>query len=263
MIKRLSSECRGWKAAVFVFPGRLRSGRPVVLVASPYLPFPLSHGGAVRIYNLMKQAAANYDQVLLAFVTEASVPAPELLELCAEIVLVPRPGSHARPLTERPDTGEEFDSDAYRAALHETLRKWKPFAVQLAIQHGEPAHFQKMQAIVDQMAAAIERGITGQESAELDIAFHTVIYQAARHKRLYDFWTELQPQVHILLLARTVANPDFRQSGVVADHQNILNAIQQQDEARATELVIQHLQSSYARIIQSYADGAEANGQPR
>jgi glycosyltransferase involved in cell wall biosynthesis len=79
----------------------------------------------------MKQAAANYDQVLLAFVTEASVPAPELLELCAEVVLVLRPGSHARPLTERPDTVEEFDSEAYRAALRATLRKWQPFAVQL------------------------------------------------------------------------------------------------------------------------------------
>ena len=33
---------------VAVFPGRARSGRPVALIASPYAPFPLSHGGAVR-----------------------------------------------------------------------------------------------------------------------------------------------------------------------------------------------------------------------
>lgn len=145
--------------------------------------------------------------------------------------------------------------------VYSLRRLLEPFAVQLAIQHGEPAHFQKMQAILDQMAAAIERGITGQESAELDLAFHTVIYQAARHKRLYDFWTDLQPQVHILLLSRTVANPDFRHSGVITDHQNILNAIRDKDEAQAVQLVVDHLQSSYARIIESYAEAKDSNGQ--
>src|SRR5262249_26486395 len=53
--------------AIAVFPGKLRRGKPVVMVVSPYLPFPLSHGGAVRIYNLMREAAEHYDQVLVAF----------------------------------------------------------------------------------------------------------------------------------------------------------------------------------------------------
>ena len=36
--------------------GREGNGKPVV-IASPYLPFPLAHGGAVRMYNLMRRAA--------------------------------------------------------------------------------------------------------------------------------------------------------------------------------------------------------------
>ena len=58
---------------VAVFPGRKAPRRkPVMLVASPYLPFPLSHGAAVRIYNLMRRAARDFDQVLVAFVEEAA-----------------------------------------------------------------------------------------------------------------------------------------------------------------------------------------------
>ena len=45
---------------IVVSPGARREARPVVLVASPYLPFPLSHGGAVRMYNLMRRAAARF-----------------------------------------------------------------------------------------------------------------------------------------------------------------------------------------------------------
>lgn len=42
-------------------------GRPRVLVVSPYLPFPLSHGGAVRIYNLCRAMAGRVDFVLACF----------------------------------------------------------------------------------------------------------------------------------------------------------------------------------------------------
>jgi glycosyltransferase involved in cell wall biosynthesis len=42
-------------------------GRPRVLVVSPYLPFPLSHGGAVRIYNICRALADRVDFVLACF----------------------------------------------------------------------------------------------------------------------------------------------------------------------------------------------------
>ncbi|MEP7351959.1 MAG: glycosyltransferase, partial [Acidobacteriota bacterium] len=114
-----------------VFPGKPRSEKPVVLIASPYLPFPLSHGAAVRIFNLMRESADDFDLVLLAFV-EQSAPVPrELLDLCVEVVTVQRKGSHAPPSQGRPDTVEEFDRPAFRAALRQTIAKWRPGIVQL------------------------------------------------------------------------------------------------------------------------------------
>ncbi len=116
---------------VAVFPGRAPSGKPVILIASPYVPFPLSHGAAVRIYNLMRGAAPDFDLVLVAF-TEESQPVPrELREICAEIITVRRAGSHALPSRGRPDTVEEFDTPTYHAALRQTIAKWRPGIVQL------------------------------------------------------------------------------------------------------------------------------------
>ena len=126
--ERFLALCSG---AVSVFPGRPATGKQRVLVASPYLPFPLSHGGAVRMYNLMLRAAEGFDLILVAFVEEAGTPPRELLDLCAEVVLVRRPGSHELPFTGRPEMVEEFDSAAFRAALEQSVRKWRPSAVQL------------------------------------------------------------------------------------------------------------------------------------
>ena len=41
--------------------------RPRVLVVSPYLPYPLSHGGAVRIWNLCRTLAGRVDFILACF----------------------------------------------------------------------------------------------------------------------------------------------------------------------------------------------------
>ena len=116
---------------VAVFPGPAERRQRTVLVASCYIPFPLSHGGAVRMYNLMRRSAADTSQILITFVDELHTPPPELLDICCEIVQVRRLGSHVRPDTGRPDVVEEFDSPAFRAALQQTIRKWQPELVQL------------------------------------------------------------------------------------------------------------------------------------
>ena len=116
---------------VAVFPGRAARKGPAVLVATAYSPFPLSHGGAVRMYNLMRRAANDFSQVLVTFVDELHTPPPELLDICIGIVQVRRVGSHVKPERGRPDVVEEFDTSAFRAALHQTCRKWKPVIAQM------------------------------------------------------------------------------------------------------------------------------------
>ncbi len=116
---------------VAVFPGIAPSGRPRILVASPYMPFPLAHGGAVRMFNLMRRAAVHFDQVLIVFADELKQPPAELREMFSEIVVVKRIGSHLVPFNNRPQVVEEFASPAFAQALRQTIRKWKPGVVQL------------------------------------------------------------------------------------------------------------------------------------
>ena len=113
------------------FPGLAPRARARVLIASPYLPYPLSHGGAVRIFNLMKEAAWTHDLILLAFCDELATPPRELTDICVEVILIRRHGTHFRRNTERPDVVEEFDSASFRACLKQTAARWKPAVVQL------------------------------------------------------------------------------------------------------------------------------------
>ena len=116
---------------VTVHAGKAPTGKPCVIVVSAYLPFPLSHGGAVRIHNLTKRAAKDWDQILVCFVENESVPPSELLELFVEIVLVRRTGSHTVVRSGRPEVVEQFASPSFSAALREAVRKWQPVIAQL------------------------------------------------------------------------------------------------------------------------------------
>ena len=66
-----------------------RPGRKRVLVVSPYLPFPLSHGGAVRIYNLCREMSGEIDFILACF-REAgeTVDYEKLHEIFREVYVV-------------------------------------------------------------------------------------------------------------------------------------------------------------------------------
>jgi glycosyltransferase involved in cell wall biosynthesis len=94
-------------------------GRRRVAVLTPYFPYPLSHGGAVRIYNLLREAAREFDIELLAFTGGSEKPetAP-VLEFCSRVVLVDQPWyREPRWSTLLPPEVHEFRSPAMAQAL--------------------------------------------------------------------------------------------------------------------------------------------------
>jgi glycosyltransferase involved in cell wall biosynthesis len=108
-----------------VIHGRACSpGRRRVAVLSPYFPYPLSHGGAVRIYNLLREMAGEFDIELFAFAdSDAEPDTAPLLELCARLVLAPKPRyREPRWSTLLPPEVREFRSPAMRRAIEEEKR---------------------------------------------------------------------------------------------------------------------------------------------
>lgn len=102
-----------------VFDGRQpTAGRRRIAVLSPYLPYPLSHGGAVRIYNLLRETAREFDVELFAFTEGATPEFGPLLDFCVRIVLVAKPRyREPRWSTLLPPEVHEYRSPAMRRAL--------------------------------------------------------------------------------------------------------------------------------------------------
>jgi len=143
------------------------AGRRRVAVLSPYFPYPLSHGGAVRIYHLLREIAREFDVELLAF-TDGEPDAAPILELCARVALVAKPRYRGpRWSTLLPPEVHEFRSPAMRQALTEERRAFG---------------FERLQVEYTQLAE-----YAGDILVEHDVTFD-LFRQIARRDRTLSAW---------------------------------------------------------------------------
>jgi hypothetical protein len=130
-----------WRKDRSYYPSEVREivGRAMsprrrrIAVVSPYFPYPLSHGGAVRIFHLLREMAEEFDIFLFAFRDqEIAADFKPVLEYCARIVLVGKTRyREPRWSTLLPPEVAEFRSPAMIEALARIRREYKIEAVQV------------------------------------------------------------------------------------------------------------------------------------
>jgi len=130
-----------WKKDRSVYPSKVEeiAGRPMsprrrrIAIVSPYFPFPLAHGGAVRIFNLLREMAGEFDIFLFAFRdAESADDLQPVLDLCARVILVDKPRyREPRWSTLAPPEVNEFRSSAMLRALASIRAEYKIEAVQV------------------------------------------------------------------------------------------------------------------------------------
>ena len=149
-------------------------GRRRVAVLSPYYPYPLAHGGAVRIYNLLREMACVFDVELFAFTDGAAEPETDpLLELCARVVLVEKPRyREPRWSTLLPPEVHEFRSVTMKHALAEERRAFD---------------FELLQVEYTQLAE-----YSGDLLVEHDVTFDLAGQLARRERTLAAWWDYLR-----------------------------------------------------------------------
>ncbi len=106
----------------WVFEGRAAAPhRRKVAVLSPYFPYPFQHGGAVRIFHLLREASIEFDIYLFAFAENDRPPDPgPVLNFCARAVLVRKPRyREPRWATLAPPEVGEYRSATMRRLLAE------------------------------------------------------------------------------------------------------------------------------------------------
>jgi len=115
---------------------RRRRPQPLrVLVVSPFLPYPLTHGGAVRIFNLCRALSGRVDFGLVAVREPGdAVDYGELHGIFRDVRIVDldEPASEDLRL---PQQVRRYESRSLRALVADRCRDWKPDLLQIEYTH--------------------------------------------------------------------------------------------------------------------------------
>ncbi len=136
--------------------------------------------------------------------------------------------------------------------IYETRLALEGLAVRHAARKRTLADLAAMASVLDELA---DLGPNAHPTrvAELDIAFHHLIYVAARHKRVEACWMTLKSQVFKSMVSRNVTERLFSEV-LVAQHQHIRALIAARNETEAVAAIEVHLREAYDRMRRFFAE---------
>ncbi len=114
------------------------SERLRVLVVSPFLPYPMSHGGAVRIFNLCRALSDRVDFGLIAIRESGEAIAYDKLHEVfrdVRIVDLDNPESQSALRQDLPQQVHRNESASLRALVADICENWKPDLLQIEYTH--------------------------------------------------------------------------------------------------------------------------------
>jgi DNA-binding GntR family transcriptional regulator len=170
----------------------------------------------------------------------STTPVREALTALAREGLVRRT-SHRGVVVFKPSLDELAEIYEIRGAL-------EPFAAGLAASQLSDASLVRLREIFAATEAA-----DPVEHSQLNIDFHGLIYTAAARPRLLELIENLR-QVASAYLSLTVRHYDADYAAqVYAEHESILVALEQRDEAAAVRAVARHLRNNEAQVAKLIA----------
>jgi DNA-binding GntR family transcriptional regulator len=122
-------------------------------------------------------------------------------------------------------------------------------AAKLASSSVEPADAHFFQDVIERMEVADQEG-DARQLIDLDLTFHSRIWECARHKRLQSVLEDLKLQTRFFMIVT-------RPSDVIRypeQHRTLLEAIYSQDPKRAQQTAIEHVMSVASLALQGLSD---------
>lgn len=165
------------------------------------------------------------------------------LELEGLVVMVPRRGAYVASMSVK-DISETFE---IRSAL-------EGLAASLAVDKITPDEIESMEVIVLKMSQFIEEKNI-EMIVETDEQFHDVLINAGRNQKLTQMISLLREQIKRFRLA-SLSKID-RQSLVLGEHRQILEAIAERDQERAQTLVEKHISNSEDSLLNAIMETEE------
>jgi DNA-binding GntR family transcriptional regulator len=113
----------------------------------------------------------------------------------------------------------------------------------------------RLDRIVESMAAELDAKSDGPKLLALDIEFHDQIYAASGNRRLLDAWQALRSQVYLFQLHRIRLGDEDYRSRLVTEHWQLAALLRSRDVTTLAKVAEDHVDSARRALIARLAEG--------
>jgi DNA-binding GntR family transcriptional regulator len=130
------------------------------------------------------------------------------------------------------------------------------FAIREAASAVTTSDLDAMSGVLTSMAQAMEVQ-SDFDMIQLDVEFHDKLYRAAHHERLWNAWNSIRSQVTLSLLVKRHTSNEYYRDKVIAEHQELFDAVRSRDAEVCEKAIREHLSATYDRLIATFEDSDE------
>ena len=124
-------------------------------------------------------------------------------------------------------------------------------ALPRVIEHLTDDDIAELQQVIGAFGKAVREGRDHSEIVDLDLSFHDLICQKAKHGRLHSVWHSMRLQTWLLIGLTSKTEYDYPDQPVEF-HQRILDAIVDKDLHEAESLLREHILDAQQRALAAY-----------
>lgn len=183
--------------------------------------------------RLMEVALANKMGVSRTPIREAI----RKLELEGLVVMIPRRGAEVARITER-DLKDVLE-------VRECL---ECFAIELACERISKEEIAKLKEACKEFERSLD-GADLTESAEKDVAFHDIIFEASHNARLIQMLNNLREQMYRYRLEYIKEKESHKQ--LIREHEEMVRALEERDKDAAASVVSNHIRYQERAILET------------
>ncbi len=139
---------------------------------------------------------------------------------------------------------------ALRGALEKLAITW-------ACKNATASDIAEMEEVIKEFQKLSDKSRTPKVVSRLDLDFHTSLFKAAHHERLFASWEVLRSQMNALLFytwARDIAENENARPRWASDHQELVNIIKKKNAAGSSAVVNSHVDGGFARIEKHFPE---------
>ncbi len=142
--------------------------------------------------------------------------------------------------------------------IYSLRRVLEELAMEWACKNATSADLAAMEEALVSYRRLSDKQRTPKEVSRIDLDFHTALFRAAHHERLYRSWEILRSQIHAFLMyswsKEDVVNKQKYLPKWDTDHQKILDVVKAKKEELARDLIKTHMVLGFERVSRHFTE---------